>query len=835
MDKTQKTRPDKADKPAEPSPGLGAAVRGTWQLPALGLATALLLAGVAAAVLIKPKPDYTGQLAEVARLIDREQYRQALELLNGRILPYLDAGALPKEFAPQFHLLRGRAIYLGQKEAGINLPVNHENIVAEYLDGEQAGAVLDARDTYFLGDTYIALGKLDRAKVRLEQLPESEHLRRGQLLKRMIDARMDVPAPDVVATLALLGEFLKDPELGISDKAWALARQGNLLVRQGYADEAIAKLLRSMPGMMQAGPVALGELYLLLGRAYLDRDAPIEAAKALEQAATLLPEADSRRGTAMVLLARIEADTRDGLEEARHKFAAVAEQYEDTPARLPALLGLAEVEAGLGDHEAALTAYQDLVHAMEEGRKHPDVSPAIVTRSLLDRHQDRLSSGDSGVSLRYAELAERLYPAGAAPPEVLLAIAESARAEAQGLLPTGDAASHLVDLRQLDPATRESARSHFVQAGQYFQRYAGAVIATDNDAYGRALWAAADSFDCAGDQDAAIPLFADYARGFPGDRRQPEAAFRMAQAQEARSDLETAQRVYRALLDGTYGPPGPYTDASYVPLARTLLANTAPEDDEEAENLLKSVVSGKIGGADSANYHDALVELARLHYRNKQYPDAIERLQEAVTRYPSDPDIDGLRYILADAGRLEAASIAEALRQPMPDDQKRALEETRAERLRTAQALFERVRESIRGMDPRRTDDLQRLQMRNATFYVGDCAFELGLYDEAIRRYDAAREAYPRDPASLVALVQIVNCYMAQGDLKRAATANERARRFYAGLPDDAWNDPNLPMSRADWQRWLDSLAQLAPPAGETAPDMPKKASAAAGEGQEGP
>src|SRR5690606_24232915 len=103
----------------------------------------------------------------------------------------------------------------------------------------------------------------------------------------------------------------------------------------------------------------------------------------------------------------------------------------------------------------------------------------------------------------------------------------------------------------------------------------------------------------------------------------------------------------------------------------------------------------------------------------------------------------------------------------------------------------------------------------------GDCAFDLGRFEAARRLYDAARERYPDDPASLVAMIQIVNAYLEEGDLARAATANERARRFYASLPDEAWDDPQLPIGREDWQRWLDSIAALMP-----APEPVRSASA---------
>jgi tetratricopeptide (TPR) repeat protein len=798
--------------------------RQSWQLPALVLAGVLLVGGVASSVLMRPKPDFTGEVARARRLVEAEQYKPALELLNGKIRPYLDAGKLPKEFVPELHLLRARAIYLGQRAEGVDLKVNHENVAGEYLAAERAGAKLEPRDQYFLADTYVSLDRLDRALDRLDALPSSERIRRGQLLRRMVQVRMAVRSPDVVATLALLAEFLKDTELGVSDRAWALARQAELLIRQGYADEAIAKLLRSMPGMMSGDREQVGELYELLGRAYLDRNAVVDASKALEQAVRLLPELDERRGEAMVLLARIDSGTRDGLDDARNKYAAVVEQYGATPAKLPALLGLAETEAAQNDHASAAEAYGRLVGALSAGEKHREVGPDTVSKSLLDRFQDRFGSGDTPAALRYATLAEQLFPSSSAPAPVLLALGSANRKSAEELLAVvGVKEARLADLARLDPATRELARMHLVAAGGYYRRYAAAVVDKDNDAYGRAIWMAADSFDLAGDQGEAIPLFAEYANGFPGDNRQAEATFRLAQAQQARGDVETAARLYRSLIDGSVGSPGPYSDASYVPLARALLDDHDPDNDSEASALLAAVVNGRIGGTGSPHYHDALIELADVHYRAGEYAPAIERLEEAVARYPEDPKIDGLRYKLADANRLEAAAILRSFEQPMPDDQRRMLEQTRVERLRTALALFDAARGAMEAKDARRMSEVERIQMRNATFYVADCAFELGQYDEAIRRYDAAREHYPRDPASLVAMVQIVNAYMAQGDVKRAATANERAMRFYKSLPDDAWADPALPMSKADWQRWLESLKELTPIGGEGGVPEPKK------------
>jgi hypothetical protein len=59
-------------------------------------------------------------------------------------------------------------------------------------------------------------------------------------------------------------------------------------------------------------------------------------------------------------------------------------------------------------------------------------------------------------------------------------------------------------------------------------------------------------------------------------------------------------------------------------------------------------------------------------------------------------------------------------------------------------------------------------------------------------------------------MVQIVSALLEQGRTAEAATANVRARRFYESLPESAWDDPTLPMSRAQWEQWLDAQSKLA-------------------------
>lgn len=794
-------------------------LRAVWQAPALLAAVVLLGMGVVVAVLTAPKPDAARYFEQAQTLIEREDFQGALDILNKRVRPYYEGASLTTDQTRLFHLMRGRAVYLGQQRAGVDLEANAKTVVDEFTSAASKGAKLDARDTFQWADANVSLGRFDKALELAGKLPPTERIGRGRILKRIVEKQIAARNGDPDQLLKLLGDFLRDADATPADRAWALAREGDLLMRRGQNDAAITRVLQTLPALLSdAPPDALGDLYLLLGRAYLETGALAEAGKRLDQAAQLLLPSDPRRASAMVLQGRVaeqvNPDPSEGKTEAKQKFTEVIEQFAGTEARLPALLGLGEVEAGIGDVEASVKAYTELVQEMAAGKHSPDLTVQSVTTSLLDRARARLGAGGMVPALRYAQLAERLYKPEAVPPELLLLLAQAHRKAAEELLGSGERGpKRLVELSRVDPAIREQAREHLVAAGAYFKRHSEQVGVENNAGFGESLWLAADCVDLAGDAEQAIPLFADYAKYFPGDPKQPEARYRLGQAYQARGDYGTAADLYRGLIEdaGKSGSnAGPFADESYVPLAQCLLMNPDPSDDGDAEKLLERVaVQGSAGGNNTAQFRDGLVELAGVKSRRGDYAGAIQHLEEAVARFADDPRADEIRYNLADAYRQDARAIRQTLTQGMPDRQRQLLEQARLDRLHKAQAGFDHVREALEGRDPRQLSKLEQLQLRNSYFYLGDCAFDLKDFDAAIHHYDAARERYPNDPASLVAMVQIVNAYVEQGDLERAKTANERAMRFRKSLPDSVWADPNLPMTQEEWARWLDSMQKL--------------------------
>jgi TolA-binding protein len=881
------TEASTAQSKAAPSPsetgGSRASWRDAWPIPAMGLGLVGLIGAAVVAFKRAPEADHNPLFHAAERLIASEKYGEAIAALNTEVLPVYAKGKLNADQTRRFHLMLARSIALGQRALGINREENNRAIVERYKQAERSHAELEPNDVRLLCEALIDLGDIDEARERTDALPDEFREVRVELYRGMVEKARSGPVPDDAMALMLITKLIGDPELPSDARVWAITRQVEILLAQGYADEAISKALRALPTMHDVDARARGELFGLLGRAYLKTGATDEARKQLVRAREMLGEEDPLVAEVLLALGKIEFN-RDKV-AAGELFEEVVTKFPDSSQSMGALLGLAEVHAWLGNSEGdlevpiaepeashsepadvqldggsvstvapsegplphaqgeghgshgsdspepqgfrshrdeAITRYAQLVERLRSGERHREVTTDVVGASIMSNTKDRYDAGDLDTALRYSMLAEQLFGTEEAPASVMYALAEINRDLGNRILGEKAKSSSegvALTLAKADPATQAMAKRHFIEAGRYFRLHADKVVLTDNAGHGNSVWAAAQMYDRAGDLEEALRAFQDFVQGFPSDPRLPEATFHLAQTHLARGELDAAIRIYEELISkrGTSHAAGPFSDKSYVPLARALLSDSDPGNDVRAEEMLLVVLSGTVGGPSTPMYREALGEYADLCYRAKRFDEAVAKLDELIARYAQHSENEDERveigtetyFKLADAHRLAAKSIDASLAKGgMPDSDRKRLEDERAQHLRQGIEQFEQVRQMILAK-PRRTK-LDSIQLRNAHYYLGDCAFELGDYDGAIRHYDAARERYPTDPASLVAMTQIVNAHLRRGEIAKAITANERARRFFQSLPDVAWDDPSLPMGRSEWERWLDATTELA-------------------------
>ncbi len=786
------------------------------------LAGGLLVGGMATMVLTSPRPNVEGMVQRAEQLLDAQQPTEALAILNDRVRPLLDEPYVTADMRQRFHAGRARAIAVGIRALEVQALANHERIVDEYQKAEEAGLKLPVDDITLLIRSQIRLGQLPEAAERIDRLSDEAAEARVELRRQLIEAALESPGQSELADAQLI-RLNDDGAISVDDRAWIVARQSERRLNDGFTEEAIARLLRVMPRVATASDDIRGELFLLLGVAYAQADAVGEARKQLDRAFDLIEPGSAVYARVLYERGVVLGATGDTA-EAREHFETVVGSYATSPSFLPAALALAEVISLIAEEDPASASVEDAIGAYARAAQEAVFAEASagfvgdLTASLLRRFHEEFGRSEYSLASQYIQIAEDLHGLASSPPEVLEAQGRVSRALADELVSDASAtAGRALDLGDLDPSTRIQAQRQYMQAGDYFRRHADAIAGeSDDEAYADSVWNSAMMFDAGGDTAEAIASFIEFATSISSDRRLPEARFRLARAYQAAGQYELAAEHYESLIEIAQDPErgtgvGPFAVLSYVPLAETYLEDADPGNDERASDLLDAVLRGEAGGVESETFADALVAMGMVRYYRGEYPRAIETLEEAVARADHPSRLLRLRYLLADAYRLESEAILRTLGEgAVAPTVARGLRDTRESHLTRAIELFAQVRDTGVNIPVARRSATENIYLRNAHFYLGDCAFDLGRYDDAIRYYGFAKDAYAEDPASLIALVQIFNAYLELGDIERARTASERARRFYEQLPDTVWDDPTLPVGREDWERWLDSTYELA-------------------------
>lgn len=810
MTKPDDPKPGQTESPFETGRVPLRVPRDLWQVPVLLLGLALAVAGVAVWIRGAPGPDFRAALNDANTLIERQEYTRALEILNGPVRNEIGGTDAAPEIRAEFHALRADALYLAQKESPPATPqaarTNNTTILAEYEEAGHADEhLITPRRRAFIAETLLDLGRRDEALHELESIPAAESERRHRLLKRVIDDLLaSSDRADTRRAENLIEDLRKDRALPEGDRLWITGRHAGIRLSRGDAEAVINELLPEIQRLESRDGPEAGELFLLLGRAYLEEGQPERAREQLALAERVLPPGNERRGLADVLLARIAQNAGEA-EEARDRFASVAERFPDTPTQLVALLGLAETEADLGRFDESLDAYRRLNEQLPKHAGIDSVTPQVAEASAAQRLRARLSAEDLARAVDFAEVALQAHPERAAPPEALARLADAHAAFARSLVGAHD--EETAPIPTAGAEDLETARRHFERAREFYERHAREAMVEDPDGALRSLWNAADSADHAGDLDGAVRLFTQYAQSRRGDPARLQAQFRLARAFQAKGEFETAINLFEEIIRTNPGSDEAYR--AYVPLAQSHILAGHEGGEAKAEERLLQVVSGRLFQPTSPQFRDGLIELGRLYLSTGRYADAIERLDEALRRYPEDANGPRLRFDLADANRLSAALLEKRLGEAMPLTERAEVERIRLERLHNALALYAQVRADLESVPPERLSPLERVTLRNTIFYRADCAYDLGQFDDAIKFYDAAAQRYASDPASLVAMVQIVNCYASLGKWREARTAHERARARLKELPEGSWQAAAVPMDRRHWERWLEASMRL--------------------------
>jgi tetratricopeptide (TPR) repeat protein len=376
--------------------------------------------------------------------------------------------------------------------------------------------------------------------------------------------------------------------------------------------------------------------------------------------------------------------------------------------------------------------------------------------------------------------------------------------------------------------TLEEANQEDAAAADAYVRHARLATMNDPVAAG-SLWHAAQLFDQAGQSERAMKLYNQFIAQRPHDPRVPEALYNIGLLHESLGQFKQAIEYFKRNIK--QNPKTPSSYMSTVELARCYMAQGA-DGFSKAEDALLSLVQNNTDLHPTANeFRISLFTLGELYYRSGRWSDAILRLEEAISRYPNDPAVSRATFWLADCYRKSAHDISAAVAKNPALGQRDQLETQRAARLRRAAGLFSQV---VARLDPQPAEDaaetglasaaagsepstepatepatgtepeaapaklgtLEQQYLRYSYLYRADCVFELGDYQQAVKLYDQAASRFASSITAVDAYVQIVNSYLALHEPAQARAAAERARWLLKRIPDTAFGQPPLRLSR---------------------------------------
>lgn len=797
-----------------------------WQAPVILLSGALIVIGIRTAIQPKSGPSFEQALAKAEAFIEAGQLDDAQTQIRLVVEPALDAATAQQQ--ARFSLVVADFMLMQQQSRAPLDPASSKHAAEHYAKAVALGAKLSPAQIESWVDASLAVGNLKSAMQRLAELeaiqPADASTRpdqppadtgfaatRNRVFRSIIEYSLTHEDVEYGSLMQTLADYRLQPAgLSAADEAWAIARQAELRLEFDSPGAALESLLVDMRRLESrhgaAHGSAAGELYALLGRCYYEVGEYQNAKAQLQHGLSLLDSASPVRGDAYVLLAHIAQAAGDQQTAFEH-FHTVAREFVATRSYLPGLLGRAEVQSMLGDHEASQRDYAALRDLLGKIPPRRDVTALDVAASLCDRHDAALTLAQLDRALEYVSIAEGLFPSERVPLDVLFRLASTNRQIADNLVATIAArrsdASPALALEQDDPALRREANVRYERAGEYFLLHAMGESSGPraDDDWTTSIWLAADSFDRGGRHARAAREFARYLDASSlDDPRRAETLYRLGQCHQAQLDYQAAAAFYERVVENH--ARSNFAAQSYVPLAQCL-AQTARVP--EARQLLGRVLSGDgLLQPDAVEYRNALIDLGRLEYEQGQFTAAIERFEQAAQRYLNDARRMDVLFLLGNSYRGNAEAIAAQARQgvSMSPAEAGRLNALRTQQLDRAQETFAKVSNEFGAVESQ-LNATQRDMLRRARLYEADCAFDLGHMEAAVQLYEQVARQYSSHQSSMYALVQIVNCYSVMNDAERAAAAHHRALVRLKQLPDHAFSASDALMDRAAWERWL--------------------------------
>lgn len=663
---------------------------------------------------------------------------------------------------------------------------------------EPEGLFLLGKDLYESGQPVESLSILEQA---LQANPS-----RIEVHRLLANAYVDQPEPQYHEALKHNNQYLADEQLSPAERQQALFLRSRIefaLDNYDACRESLEGLTADSPWHSQA--VVMRALLLEQEANELakqnDDDAKEAAAEKRRAAIGLLESLVGKKRSgdiatpdASYLLGRLRLALGDG-QEGLDALKRTQQRWPDTEAGFAAGFAAAQQLRAVGRLSEAVATNRDALDSLDPETEFRNRWLPLdeVRTGTLDTYQELLRRQKFELAIDLAVACEPV-----------LGRARSLQLQAQANAQWGRHLLMVSESSDTPEAAQQvtTGRRRLRQAGILFRRLAELRLASRE--YADDLYDAAEA-DLAGhDYSAAVQAFRKYLN-VEARKRRPRALLALGESLLALGRPAAALEPLKECIE--FHP----RDAAVF--AARLLASQAyleSGDSAAAQKMLLDNLDGAALSPASTEWRDSLFALGRLLYEEGRYPEAIDRLDEAATRYPTAMATDEARYLAAESYRRSAHEVEQHESQEATAEGRLARRRERTQLLETGLTGFEEELTAILARQEKRPlTAVEQAILRNCFFARGDILFDLGRYQEAIQAYATVTNRYQQRPEVLQAFVQIASCYRRLGQAENARSTVEQGKYALKHLGDDLPFDQTSCYTRQEWGQLFQTLGAL--------------------------
>ena len=758
-------------------------------------------------MLLRPGPgDFQEMLNVALEALDDQMYEEAREL----------AGELESRAGLPVEQLGGPAFVLGAIAAyEAEEPGNRERdyylLGARYLEEARDRGFPPGRrgeGLFLLGKSLYLSGQVPASRPILRQALKADRPHRAEIHRLLAGAYFNDAKPNFSEALKHNTLFLKDRMLSAARRHQGLLQRARIFFRQDKIPQCLGALEKIPPeaknwadAIIIRGQVLVHQARSLKNKPKATRE---DKRKALQKYQVAIKTLRFAQGTntlderadakAMYLLGTCFLEAGDE-RAAWAQFDRIRTIHADSPEAWAADLQQAELARRLGRDKDAVAGYRRVLDAVTDPDYHSN--PWITLDQLrtlsLAAYQGYLDSENFAPGL---QLIKSFYPLFSRT-RTMQMTAEAHRAWGQSLLGRAD---HLPP-SEARPLQRRG-RAQMRHAAVIHARLAKLRVATRQ--YPDDLWRSAESCMAGHDYRNAVRVLKQYLDN-ESRRRHPQALVFLGEALLALEQHDEALAAFRECIE--FHPRAAPAFRARLLASRAHLEKGEPDP---AQALLEENLNGDFLTPASKEWRDSIFALGQLFYMEGRDEEAIERLEEAVGRFPDSPPALEGRYAIANSYRRSAQATQEKLKADLVHGTRVALSKKVRALLTSALGYYRQVRETL--MQRQETTELTRQQqsiLRNCYFAVGNVLFDMNEYKASINSYSIATNRYQDRPEVLEAYVQISRAYQKLEQPLEARTTLEQAKVVLARMKNETPFEKTTNYTRSEWIDHLDWLSTL--------------------------